>query len=277
MNNEVSVAVIIRGKARTWDWTKSYIFSTLEFVYKNIDWYVAFWKSNTISLEKLCNDFDGKKLKFCQLIEEINYPFDKKLRDPKFLNTYKADSYWRLAYLDYLIGYEKTKSEILENKIYDLVIFIRPDAMYVLTNNDYDTVLIDMKMSPFMISNNMYELCKEQYVNRFAMADDFFYYTDSITSDIITSRFFDTFYTDYKLQVSDNIPEFAMTSYCQRHGITSEYNKPRPIEYHVIRPDVCRNDYSVSFEFRGCWDNATYEEKNIYCSRLGIDPKDYNL
>lgn len=277
MKNECSVAVIIRGKARTWDWTKSYIFSTLESVYKNIDWYVAFWKSNTIVLKNLHNDFKDKNLKCCRLVDENCYPFDKNIQNRMSANISRADTYWRLSYLDYLIGYEKTKSEILENKIYDLVIFIRPDAMYVLTSNDYDTVLIDMKMSPFMISNNMYELCKEQNDNRFAMADDFFYYSDSITSDIITSRFFDTFYTDYELQVSEVIPESAMTSYLQRHGITSEYNKPRTIEYHVIRPDVCRNDYSVSFEFRGCWDNATYEEKNIYCSRLGIDPKDYNL
>ena len=277
MNNESSVAVIIRGQVRTWNWTKSYIFTTLESIYKNIDWYVAFWKSNTISLEKLHSDFNVKNLKFCQLIEESRYPFDKELRDHTLSNTYKADAYWRLSYLDQLVGYEKTKTEILENKIYDLVIFIRSDAIYLLSFIDHKNIIFDMKMSTFMISNVMCELWKDEHVNQFSMADDFFYYSDSITADIITSRFFDTFYTDYKLQVSNNIPEFAMARYLQRHGIISEYNKPRHIVYQIIRPDVCQSDYSLLLEHRGRWDNASHEERKLYCNRLGIDPSDYNL
>lgn len=274
MNSVKHVAVILRGKPRTWNWTKTHIFRTIEMMFGNeLDWYVAFWESTTVTEDSIFQDFEGRNLKSFDFIKENSYPIPVTNRVTDFYTVSRPDSYWRMAYLDQFLGYKKSKVELSENKIYDLVIFIRPDVLWVINGDNINrSNQKNLKMNPFKISTEMYE----DHELDFEIVTDSIYFVDSLTADIIMCRFFDTFITDFKKQLYHIVPERALTAYLQRNGVTSSHHAYLNNYYHYIRPNMCGKNYNFIQDHKP-WSDCNKEEKKEHCIRCGIDYEDYGL
>lgn len=72
-----TIAVVLRGHLRTWNFGKKSIFSTLESQYPNIDWYFVTWRESLSEKreQSLLKDFENKKL-FLHIIEESSKSYN---------------------------------------------------------------------------------------------------------------------------------------------------------------------------------------------------------
>jgi len=278
--NQNKVAIFIRGYKRTWDWVKRNNFKIYEQLYgKDIDWYVAAWKTNTTTYESLLKDFEGKNLKALYVVDEADYPMPLEIRghtqDDFFHSwTHKIDSYWRLAYLDLLLSNDKIKYELSNGLKYDAVVFTRFD-LYCL----YLGIFFKEKYTKpktFTISS---DTAKEENCD-FSMIDDYQYKTDSITSDIISFRFFDTHVNDYVNQATSLVPETMFSNYLFRNNITYDRSESS-FDLFLIRPDNIDlstpliEDYIRSSNFSTDWNSKSIDYRSYHCTRVGIDDSEY--
>jgi len=67
----VSVAVVLRGHLRTWNFCKTSLFQVLESEYTNIDWYMVTWREsvNHQRIQSLHQDFQGRNFTL-KVVEE---------------------------------------------------------------------------------------------------------------------------------------------------------------------------------------------------------------
>ncbi len=274
-------AIFIRGHKRSWDWIKNSTFEAFEQAYgTDIDWYVAAWKSKTTN-DSLLNDFKGKNIKSFYIVDEKDYPMPMTIRghgQPGFFHkwTHKIDCYWRLAYLDQLLGRDKIKYELENNCQYDIVLFTRFDLYHMYHNTDYEKYV---KPKPFTISANT---TRDEDLD-FAIFDDWQYKTDSLTSDIVSFRFFDTHINDYYNQATPLSPETLLSNYMFRNGIAYDYETAHlNFTSFIIRPDQCGTIDLPKEYYLGClpdppWLFETMEYQLTHCTRAGIDPIEYNI
>jgi hypothetical protein len=272
-------AIFIRGYKRTWDWIKNDTFKTFNQAYgDDIDWYVAVWNSNTAVYDSMLKDFDGKNLKSFHMIDEKDYPMPITIRgyeEPGFLHkwTHKIDTYWRLAYLDQLLGIDKIKYEFDTGIQYDTVLFTRFDLYNIIGHDNKKYV----KPKPFTISS---ETTRDEDLD-FSIIDDWQYITDSLTSDIVSFRFFDTYINDYYNQATPLSPETLLSSYMFRNSIAYDAKTAhRYFTSFIIRPDqvdifplpsiinVCRPN---------SWLCESIEYKLHHCNKTNIDPIEYHI
>jgi hypothetical protein len=275
-------AIFIRGYKRTWDWIKNDTFKTFNQAYgDDIDWYVAVWNSNTAVYDSMLKDFDGKNLKSFHMIDEKDYPMPITIRgyeEPGFLHkwTHKIDTYWRLAYLDQLLGIDKIKYEFDTGIQYDTVLFTRFDLYNIIGHDNKKYV----KPKPFTISS---ETTRDEDLD-FSIIDDWQYITDSLTSDIVSFRFFDTYINDYYNQATPLSPETLLSSYMFRNSIAYDAKTAhRYFTSFIIRPDqvdifplpsiinVCRPNSHPP------WLYESIEYKLHHCNKTNIDPIEYHI
>lgn len=66
-----TIAVVLRGHLRTWNYCKDSLFSALEAQYPDIDWYFTTWKESLSEkrLQSLHQDFENRKL-FLHVLDE---------------------------------------------------------------------------------------------------------------------------------------------------------------------------------------------------------------
>jgi hypothetical protein len=276
-------AIFIRGHKRTWDWIKQSTFKTFEQAYgTDIDWYVAAWKSNTTDYESLSKDFDGKNLKSFYIIDENDYPMPMTIRghgESDVFNKwiYKLDCYWRLAYLDQILSRDKIKNEFDSCIRYDTVLFTRFDLYHILDDDNNNEKYV--KPKPFTISA---ETTRDEDFD-FAVFDDWQYKTDSLTSDIVSFRFFDTHINDYYNQATPLSPEVLLSNYLFRNGIVYNRNTTKlNLTSFIIRPDQCGTVVLPTRYYSGClpnppWLSELREYQLSHCNRTNIDPKEYNI
>ena len=277
-------AIFIRGYKRTWDWIKNDTFRTFNQAYgDDIDWYVAVWNSNTSVYDSMLKDFDGKNLKSFHMIDEKDYPMSMIIRghgQPGFFHkwTHKLDGYWRLAYLDQLLSIDKIKHEFDTGIQYDTVLFTRFDLYNMFHNHDNEKYV---KPKPFTISS---ETTRDEDLD-FSIVDDWQYKTDSLTSDIVSFRFFDTYINDYYNQATPLSLETLLSNYMFRNGIA--YDAKTAHLYFtsfVIRPDQVdifplptKNHLVCVPDTMSPWLSESSEYKLRHCSRANIDPIEYNI
>lgn len=278
MSTSNRVAIFIRGFERTWDWVKNNNFKVFESIYgTNIDWYVATWSTSNTDRNKLLNDFNNKNLKCLQILDEVQYPFNKAIRSVWSPSVYKnwknkLDNYWRLAYLDFVLGNEKVKNEIQHNMTYDTVVFTRFDLLHQCKNIEYEKSLI---MPMFFISTVADDIEDLDY----SLSYDVYYKSDSLTADIITSRFFDTYISDFKTQAVALSAEVLFANYLFRNGIIGKDGEEFNFISHLIRPNQC---YDVELtpdiidpDLSVAWLHSSPHQKIKECIRCNIDPNEY--
>jgi hypothetical protein len=272
-------AIFIRGYKRTWDWIKNDTFKTFNQVYgDDIDWYVAVWNSNTAVYDSMLKDFDGKNLKSFHMIDEKDYPMPITIRgyeEPGFLHkwTHKIDTYWRLAYLDQLLGIDKIKYEFDTGIQYDTVLFTRFDLYNIIDHDNKKYV----KPKPFTISS---ETTRDEDLD-FSIIDDWQYITDSLTSDIVSFRFFDTYINDYYNQATPLSPETLLSSYMFRNSIAYDAKTAhRYFTSFIIRPnqvDIFPLPSIINVCRPNSWLYESIEYKLHHCNKTNIDPIEYHM
>ena len=277
MNMSNRVAIFIRGFKRTWDWVKDHNFKIVESIYgTNIDWYVATWSTPNRDHNELLTDFANKNLKAFCILNESQYPFDETTRgiwSPDARKDWKSkfDSYWRIAYLDFILGNEKVKTEIRESISYDKVVFTRFDVLYDCINIELEKLPIPkFFMSGVIIDTEDMDRCIDH---------DWYYKTDSLTADIISSRFFDTHISDFRSQGMQLSSEVLLAQYLFRHDIVgNECNDFNHMPY-IVRPNQCYDTkltpHLVDDKLRLKWNSMSIDDRIKECRRVNIDPAEY--
>lgn len=273
-----NVAIFIRGFERTWDWVKNHNFQLFESIYgSNIDWYVATWHTSTTDCNKFLDDFDDKNLKAFYVLNDNQYPLSDDIRSHKTLDVYKnwknkLDNYWRLAYLDYVLGYEKIKYEHTHNITYDAVVFTRFDLLHYCNNIETEKI----NLPRFFITENIDAVEDLDY----SLRCDVYYKSDSITADTITSRFFDPYINNFRTQGVSLSAEVLFSTYLSRNGIVGIKGHDAKFGSYIVRPHQCQNgklcvsdiEHNLSCPL---WQEYTTAEKISKCVKNNIDPFEY--
>lgn len=274
------VAIFLRGSRRTWSYTRPqtlYLFDSL-FGVENVDWYVTFWKSEIDSIDKqTTQEFKGRNLIHCELLPNNKYPiisvdelwYESNLTHYQQWKGYKT-GYWGTAYLDTLLINSKVLHESKNNFIYDRVFFIRPDIYYQCSNKS----LIHKTLNDFEIDGLEYYSIKENLVTK-----DIYYQTNSLTADIMCSRFLDTHITFNIKQMTTLCPHSLMGNFISRNYI-KPIGDDKSIQYEIIRPNILENvDNLVQIEDYDpdSWLELSTEEKVAICKRHNISLADYGL
>ncbi len=282
------IAVFLRGHIRTWNYVKSHTFAFFEKFYtaENIDWYVLCWKTNTMSLDGLKRSFDNRNLVSCEMIDYDQYPLHKMMTLSELTeNFYQSanyihwknyqSSYWRLAFLDQLLNLKKIQHEIKHSFEYEKVFFIRPDILYL---ND-DAELLDTVIETFYISGTDLSFNNDNFEIE---PNDLFCQANSITSDIISSRFLDTnidFSTKQLVHPNSHsiFGQFLLKS-CIReklnfHNLQQIIIRPSMLE--SLNSKSCLNDICNERDRSAEWIEFDLQKKHRYCEQYGIDPADY--
>lgn len=279
MNMSNRVAIFIRGFERTWDWVKDHNFKVFESIYgTNIDWYIATWSTSVTDYDRLSTDFANKNLKACCILDDSQYPLNEKIVamwSPHAYKNWKSklDSYWRLAYLDFVLGNEKVKTEIQNNSSYDIVIFTRFDVLHDCSDIELEKLITIPK---FFISAVIHAVEDMDY----SVGEDWYYKTDSLTADIVASRFFDTHISDFRTQGMQLSSEVLLTQYLFRNGIVGKQGNEFNFMSYIIRPNQCRDtkltpnliDDKLKMKWNCC---MSMDEKIEECIRSNIDPIEY--
>lgn len=274
MKQQNKTAIYLRGFYRLFDFTCDSIFNTFESIYgvDHIDWYVLFWETQTTDIKKIQNKFIGKNLIYCQLINDSQYPIPKSIETESTVpwRSYKP-CYWRLAYLDQLLNTKKCLAELQNNIVYDTVIFARTDVIYQCSNIDLESELLDT----FYINTQDNRFYNDPYYD--ISICDLYYKTNSITADIIASRFLDTF-TPNLLSHSAHT---TLASYINRNQLIINSNSQMlPI---LVRPDtldvIGRTEFDLTVE-EPRWTEWVFKPtdyKRNCCTSLNIDLVEYSL
>ena len=275
MTQQGRIAIMLRGYQRMWHLSHLHIINTFESIYgvDNIDWYVLFWKTSTTDLKKLRDTFAGKNLIYCNLIDDAAYPIPRDIgfeSDVPWL-TYRSN-YWRPAYLDSLLIIEKCKTELQHSMLYDSVIFARSDVIYCCKDIENEQV----PLQPFYYSNLEHEFCNDQHYD--ICADDVYYKADSISADIIASRFLDTF-TSGIMSISAHS---LFASYVNRNQLLLKSNPN--ITRLIVRPDTLdllalttfdNKRQNLEYSREVAWTHKSSRYKQECCISIGIDPIEY--
>lgn len=64
-------AVILRGHKRTWRWTKPGMLRTMDYLFKEVDYYICQWSTQSNATTA---DFDGMQVKHAELVSEADLP-----------------------------------------------------------------------------------------------------------------------------------------------------------------------------------------------------------
>lgn len=274
------IAVFLRGMQRTWPHIKPhtlYLFDRL-FGVDSVDWYVAVWKTVTSKTsEELKQDFAHRNLIFCESVPLGKYPLRNMHVSKTQLNMPQAQlwkgyksGYWNLAYLDHLMITEKIKYELKNRITYDRVFFIRPDMYYRCDDLD----LLRKPLQDFEIDGLRY-----YDVGGNLATDDLYYQTNSITADVLCSRFLDT-YTEFKLgQMMLRCPHALMGQYISRNYLNPIGNE-HSVELVIVRPDQLDSIDNVAQLNKDSWQSwaaLTTEQRIAVCHQQNIDPTEYGL
>lgn len=278
MNMSNRVAIFIRGFERTWDWVKDHNFKVFESIYgTNIDWYVATWSTPRTDRNKLLTDFSDRNLKTFCILDESQYPFDETIRgiwSPDASKDWKSkfDSYWRLAYLDFVLGNEKVKIEIQDSSSYDTVVFTRFDVLHECSNIELERSTITPNFSISAVIHDVEDM-------DYSISQDWYYKTDSLTADIVTSRFFDTHISDFRNQGMQLSSEVLFTQYLFRNGVIGKPGHNFNFIPRIIRPNQCCDvkltPNLIDDKLRLKWNRMLIDEKIEQCVRFNIDPTEY--
>jgi hypothetical protein len=266
-----SIAVVIRGHKRVWDYSKHNIFAFYESISASVDYYMSVWNTPSLDLNKLEKDFDGKNL--IALVTPPLYDY--------FGGAWKSQSWLPYHILPYKSIREKTVS-------YDVVFDQRTDEMLCSINYDHFDIEPNTLYSNFNPvipygNFNPKTITQELPIDKKPHVKDYGFMAVSETYDLLTHRFAMPIKPNFQ-----NQPELMFAQYLHETDIT-------PIQKSInlsclVRPNICEYAYknpilTLTEEFSEAkvlvdsshanWDKLSRNEKRKLCLKYDIEPGDY--
>ena len=272
----MKTAVFIRGHARTWRLAKENTINVFRDLYGDVDWYVAFPDTGTTNLDELKRDFDGVGHASIHLLDMSSYPLIQDMDRYKRWATFHT-AYWRLAWLDYHLGFAKREKERLSHVIYDNVVFVRPDAWYYVQPEHRPRVVAQLK------TMTVAEIGSTGDVEDDWVMGDLAYRAGAAAADLITLRYIDPHYTDGMDGQLVHGNSHSLLAYLVPRRFMGYGYEGAGMQYCIMRPDhvdqLPFNSFKVDPNYRDSrtWPTRSHAEKLEYCARLGISPLDYQL
>lgn len=283
-----SIAVIIRGHPRTWNYTKYSIFYTYSKLSHNVDYYVTTWDNDYINIDKIIEDFQGRNL-----IAAVKTKFDQKynnpLQAPGWL-SYNILSYKHLRELT--INYDAVFDQRFDCLAYQIGNPFEVSPMTYYTSWLHDDVLIKhVNDVNFMSSSSTYDLITTRYqITEFDLGQTDYRDSSFDWSNVIGSRDFNSLNgSDAKIIFQTESLFYNFLEKCKINIIV------RPVVNYVIcRPDmidICPDPMQIIYLpkpsqwetiFHGghnldYWNRLPAEKRKILCQKHGIDYRDYFL
>lgn len=273
----MKTAIFIRGHARTWPLTKSHTLGFFEDIYGQVDWYVGFVDTGTVSQAQLADDFNAKNLVAALLLDQTGYPLTETHESlAKWAGFHQA--YWRLAWIDYHLGRAKRHHERHNHVTYDNVLFIRPDVFYYLSS---DEIVERVRMRLDLLSVS-------EIGSNGDVADDWFmgdliYRAGPAAADLLSLRYIDPQYSIGAIRPLIHGNSHVLIAQYVPRRLIGHNDRATGIESCLIRPDhldhlpLDRTQMDPNFRDSRTWSARPVDEKLAYCRRLGISPADYQL
>lgn len=272
-------AIFVRGHARTWNLTKRHNLMFFDDLYDDIDWYFGVLDTNTVDRSSVYDDFKGHKLASVLLLDPEGYRLREDLDAVLRWSTYHT-AYWRLAWIDYLLGKEKRANERDRGTAYDNVVFIRPDVIYYrATHNRGSADNLEKPLNHMSVA----EIGTHADVIGDVGVGDLIVRAGATAADLLTLRYADPIYTDgFDQQLVHGNSHSLLAHYPMRRFIGWS-KESSGIESYLVRPDHADlTDWSVSsidpsMRDSMTWHRLSHENRIAVCERLGISPEDYQL
>lgn len=272
-------AIFIRGHARTWNLTKRHNLMFFDDLYDNIDWYFGTIDTGTVYADGIDADFKGRNLVSRLLLDPTGYALGEDLDAVLRWQTYHT-AYWRLAWIDYMLGKEKRRAERQHGMRYDNIVFIRPDVIYYRAPH---TRGISDNLEEPLNHMSVAEIGTHSDVAGDVGVGDLIIRAGATAADLLTLRYIDPIYTDgFGHQLVHGNSHSLLAQYPIRRFMG--WSKERSgIESYLVRPDHADLvDWSISMIDPNMRDSSTWhlssvEQRISCCERLGISPDDYQL
>lgn len=267
--------VFLRGAPRTWNYVKQDFFAAIESVYEDIDWFVCFPESSTVSEQSLKKDFYGKNL--ISLLTVKNYAAPKKIHDPQRWSGF-GQNYFKVAWYDYLLGIEKRRHQLTQKINYSLVMYTRPDLYITSENVAYKSLRINDSVG--ITSKNL-----QTHINGELMSNDIQFFMGSRAADILNSRFYDTDFTDGLPNQAvhgdhQNIVYYLFKNFISLSDATgflgASMVRPNAIEYFLSENKDNQNTKVRKLEeFNSQWQSLSIDQKRHWCQKYNISTLDF--
>jgi hypothetical protein len=256
--------------------TKHNTLSVFSELYGDVDWYVGFVDTGTVTISQLTADFQCKNLIAALLLDPSDYPLHESHEAVVRWSAFHT-AYWRLAWIDYHLGKRKRQHEHSTGTYYDNMLFIRPDSWYYLHPSVVAQVrcqLDVLTVSEIGSSGNT----ADDWTN-----GDMIHRAGAAAGDLLTLRYIDPHFTDHlSNQLVHGNSHVNLACYQPRRliGFAPEFSG---IDQCIIRPDhmdlMPFDTAKVDPNFRDSrtWSYRNRDDKLYYCHRLGISPQDYQL
>lgn len=275
----MKTAGILAGHIRTWNQIKYHAMKSYEYIFGNIDWYVAVWGSNTESEEGFLQFFNENNLS----LKSLHYV------TPNFSQKRYMSLQGRF-YLISLASVARRKYELQNNILYDRVIFSRPDVILHYNKRSIERLSLPVPyIFNFSVSGDFIHADLNFPINT---TGDVFFLTGSCAADLLGQ-----FYLNNKLTF-DHITPISLLQW-EAHTATRKFfdkNSLMPYKYFnlegnsIVFAEVTRpttnfdkvfleySNYDITKEYRNydyVWDRRVRSIKNFYLSKYGIDQFDY--
>jgi len=302
IKNKIKTAIILAGAPRTWHFCKEYIIKYVNDIFEDSDWYVSMYKSNTLEED------DFRKFMEDKGQNVVSQRFVRLTDCPDYKNRSDAEkhsnSYFKpLFYLMYLAGLDKRLYEYRNNVIYNRIVILRPDMLYLYnseTKKEQDFFVGQMKDFAFQLRGDYNETSYG-----FAGPSPSF---DSLIAGTFAFDLYSLWNIDYDfkkarfsfrkgLDIHSGFEKF-----CCDHllSLDNRWKHQSSLHYfnEVVRPThICYNRQFLDFLTKN-FDNFRHEDwpmhyepgsckfykgedqvKNILlsCQTLRIDPEDYGF
>lgn len=258
----MKTAIFLRGHVRTWNLVKYQNLAFLNNCYDNIDWYMCFPKSDTVTIDSLHRDFYKSNLISCKFVNEENYKCPYTHRQS--WDGYAPD-YWKLAWLDYQLGIELRKQEILSGTRYEQIVFARPDCKYGFFQTATSTKIAGTMEVVATLNTVAESVTVDQ--SDIELADDLCYVAGRSAAGLLMLRYLESQWADLPNRLIHPNPCELLASYCMRHSVVIDATK-RFISATLVRPQYI--GYTE-------WSKLDNVSKIHACGEFNIDPRDYQL
>ncbi len=258
----MKTAIFLRGHARTWNLVKYQNLAFLNKCYDELDWYVLFPTTTTVTINSLHADFYKSSLIYCKFVNEEHFklPYVHRCRWDSY-----CPEYWKLAWLDYQLGIELRKQELLSGIKYDKIIFARPDCEYDFFQTSTSAKTVGtMEIAANLNSGAYFDSADQSDIE---LADDLCYTAGRSAAGLLMLRYLESQWTDLPNQLVHPNPCALLASYCIKHSMVIDTNK-KFISSTLVRPQYI--GYTE-------WSHLDTTSKMHACGEFNIDPKDYQL
>lgn len=305
IKKKIKTAIILAGAPRTWHFCKEFIVKFVTDVFDDSHWYSTIYKSNTLAEDDFLQFMKDRD----QHVVSSRFIGLKDCPDyrNKFVSQKHSNTYFKpLFYLTYLAGLDKRLYEYRNNFVYDRIVILRPDTLYLYNS--------ETKEKENFFNGNIADF-SFQFRGDYNEVSYNFAGPSANQGSVIAGNFSSDLYSlwnlDHTFQENSRSFSFRKTfdihsgfeRFCSEHLLSLDNrwrhkNFLNAFLYEVVRPThICYNRKYLNF-FVENFNNYDLNQwpkshepgkcefykgpdyvKNILlsCQTLGIDPEDYGF